>query len=226
MRTASNNLKRRGMTMVELLIAAMIMTVIMGAIGMTVMSGSRSYEQGMAKADVDAQARRMVERVAREFFDASQGTLVLTPAAAFGGMPDDGNINARFRRAEGFAAGALVLGVPRTVGLQYSTGEIDDGVDNNLNGLVDECRIVLMPDVDGAPGQAIGLGGFVREYLEGETQNDGDDNGNGLSDERGLCMAFDADTNTLMIRVTIERLTSQGRRITSTAETSVRLRNE
>ena len=88
---------------------------------------------------------------------------------------------------------------------------------------------VVRPALAGVEGVAevASIGGFVREFLQGEVGgNDADDNGNGLSDERGLCMTFDTDTNTLMVRLTIERLTSQGRLVTSTAETSVLLRND
>jgi hypothetical protein len=127
---------------------------------------------------------------------------------------------------EGFGAGGLMLGPLRSIRLDYTQGEIDDGVDNNSNGLVDECRVVLVPDVGGAPGQAIGLAGFVREYLEGETQDDADENGNDLMDERGLCFDYDDVTQVLTISVTLERLTSQGTRVTGTAVTSVRLRND
>jgi hypothetical protein len=72
----------------------------------------------------------------------------------------------------------------------------------------------------------VGLGSFVREYLEGEDQDDADQNGNGLSDERGLCFTYDAAADALTIRITVERLDSEGRRLISTAETSVRLRND
>ena len=217
---------RRGVTLIEILIAAVLLSVLVGAIGITTVSGSHTYEQGITSADVEGKARRLVDRIAREVLEASRGSLVLTPAVAFGGVPDDGAIQADFRPVEGFGAGGLALGPLRSLRLVYTQGEIDDGADNNGNGLVDECRVVLVPDVAGAPGQAIGLCGFVREYLEGETQDDADQNGNGLSDERGLCFEYDGVTQVLTIRVTLERLTSQGTRVTGTAVTSVRLRND
>ena len=50
--------------------------------------------------------------------------------------------------------------------------------------------------------------------------------GTGLSDERGLCFTYDPASQTLTIQITVERRTSGGRVLTSSAETSVRLRND
>lgn len=216
---------RRGTTMVELLVAALIMTSVLGAIGVTVLAGTRSYEEGVAKADVDAQARRLVSRIAEEFLTASRGRLVDGGPLTSGGADDEGEVEFRYQQVMGGAGGVVQLSPERRVRLDYAQGELDDGFDNNGNGLVDECRVLLTLDTGTA--MEIGIGGFVREFLQGETgANDADDNGNGLDDERGLCMTFDDDTNTLMVRLTIERLTSQGRLVTSTAETSVLLRND
>lgn len=217
---------RRGTTMVELLIAALIMTSVLGAIGVTVLAGSRSYEEGVARADVDGQARRLASRIAEEFLTASRGSLTDGAAPVWsGGAVDDGEIEYSYWQVMGFAGGALQPSPVRRVRLDYAQGELDDGLDNNGNGLVDECRILLTLDTGTAT--EIAIGGFVREFLQGEIGgNDADDNANGLEDERGLCMTFDPDTNTVMVRLTIERLTSQGRLVTSTAETAVRLRND
>lgn len=222
---AKDNRSRRGTTMVELLIAALIMTSVLGAIGMTVLAGTRSYEEGVARADVDSQARRLVSRVAEEFLTASRSTLIEGAQLWSGGAEDDGDVELRYRQVTGGAGGVQQLGTERRVRLDYVPGEIDDGIDNNGNSLVDECRILL--SMDTATAAEVSIGGFVREFLQGESSgSDADGNGNGLADERGLCMTFDDETNTVMVRLTIERLTSQGRLVTSTAETSVLLRND
>ena len=104
-------------------------------------------------------------------------------------------------------------------------GELDNGVDDNGNGLVDECRIEFQPDVVGDPGLVIGWGSFVREYLEGEIPNGVDDNGNGLVDERGLCLTYDNASGVLTVRLTLERLDPLGRPLTRTVETAVQVRN-
>ncbi len=213
-------LDRRGGSAVEILVVTAILLVLFGAIGLAVSSGTKAYEQGIAGAEVEGQARRMVERIAAELMDASRGNLTFTPPL----LGNNGASEVRYRRGEGWAAG-LQLGPQREIRLVYAPGELDDGADNNGNGLVDECRVELRPDVIGAPGQAVGWGGFVREFLQGETINAADDNANGVNDERGLCLTFDALSNTLTIRLTLERRRPDGALITRTVETAVLVRN-
>ena len=76
-----------------------------------------------------------------------------------------------------------------------------------------------------SPAQSVVLGNFVSEYLEGEIWNNLDDNGNGIADEQGLCMTYDEDSATLMIRITIQQVGEKGRVSTSTVQTAVRIRN-
>ena len=71
--------RRRGSMLVEALFTVLILALLMGAIGMSVQRGSGTYGQGVATAEVEAQARRMVERIAREFPDAARSTLQVTP---------------------------------------------------------------------------------------------------------------------------------------------------
>ncbi len=213
-------LYRRGGGLVEVLVVTGILLVLFGAIGMAVSTGTKAYEQGIAGAEVEGQARRMVERIAGELMDASRASLVFNPPR----LANNSAFEIRFQRGEGWAAG-LQLGPQREIRLVYAPGEANDGVDNNGNGLVDECRLELRPDVVGAPGQAVGWGGFVREFLQGETPNAADDNGNGVNDERGLCLTFDPLSNTLTIRLTLERRRPDGALITRTVETAVLVRN-
>lgn len=213
---------RAGITVIEVAIALAVLGLILGAVGMTVLRGNRSYGQGISNAAVEGQARRMLEQIVARLIDADRSSIVLTPPAALGGssrMID-------FARARDWTAGALVVGPVERLRLSYAAGEIDDGLDNNGNGLVDECRLELLLDAVGAPTQVTGCGGFVREYLEGELPNGADDNGNGLKDERGLCFTYDASTGIVAVHLTIERVGPDGQLITRTAETSVQIRND
>lgn len=214
--------RRQGSTIVELLMALLILIGLFGAIGLAVNTGTNAYEQGVADASVENQARRMVERIAAEFMDAdaAPGMIILAPGLPFGAS----SIN--YRRPTGWAAGALTWGPERQIRTVLAAGEVDDGVDNNRNGLVDELQLQLRPDVVGAPGQTVGWGSYVREYLEGEVPNVADDNGNGIDDEGGLCMTFDATTNILTIRLTLERFSPNGGLTTRTVQTSVQVRND
>jgi hypothetical protein len=206
--------------MVEVAIAAVILALMFGAVAMTTTSGNKAYQQGMSSAVVDTQAQRLLERIAREFLDADRSSILIQP------LPPAVPTSIEFARPTGFVGGALMFGPRRQIALRPSPSDANDGIDNDNNGLIDECRVVLIPDVVGAPAILQTLGTGVREYLEGELPNAIDDNGNGLVDERGLHAQFDPVTSTLTLRVTIERLAPDGNRTTQTAQTAVLLRND
>jgi hypothetical protein len=106
------------------------------------------------------------------------------------------------------------------------TGEVEDGLDNNGNGLVDEQRVELRPDPAGDPGLVVGWGNWVRECIEGELDNGIDDDGNGVVDEPGLWLRYDQATGSLTIQVTVERSLPNGVVLTSTKRSVVQLRND
>ena len=106
---------------------------------------------------------------------------------------------------------------------QYDPAEIDDGIDNDGDGLVDEGRAVLLRNWNTAAEKRTVLCNDVREYLEGETPDGNEENGNDLTDERGLCFELDGDR--LTIRLTLEKTDHEGRLATVTVETTVHFRN-
>jgi hypothetical protein len=208
------------MTIVEMLIATAVLAVLLSAVGLTVVRGTGAYRESLTANEVTAKATRMCERVVDELLAADRSTLVLNPPAPFGASSVD------YRRGEGVAGGALAVGNPRRLGVRLDAGELDNGLDDDGDGVVDDCCLELTPDTIAAPGQIIGLGNFVREYLEGEIPNGADDNGNGLVDERGLCVTYDDTTRTATVRLTLERLDADGRLVTRTTQASVQIRND
>lgn len=208
---------RAAFSILELLIAMMILTMLLGVIGMTVMRGGGAFKQGVAASVVEGQARRAVDRIADEFSGARVASLAPVPAAPFGASTLD------FDESAGYAAGLVIPGTTSRIALQSHPSDPDDGIDNNGNGLVDEGQIVLRRDVGLATETSVVLVPWVREFSQGETENGVDDNGNGLIDERGL--SFEIVGQTLNIRVTLERLDPDQQPIVRTVETSVRLRN-
>ena len=107
--------------------------------------------------------------------------------------------------------------------LEYMPGETNNGIDDNGDGFVDECRIVRVEN-PGTPDETIlVLGTQVSEFYEGESPNLNDDNGNGLIDERGLCFYRTEDLITIL--VTLLRRDSQGRVETRSSMTTIAVRN-
>ncbi len=211
--------RRSGFTLVEVLVSAVVLSILAGVLGIAVLTSGGAYEQDFLNSHVDTVVRRTIDHVSLELIDADRSSIVLAPGAPFASTSVD------YRRGQGWG-GALVTSPTRQLRLEYMPGEIDDGLDNDGNGLVDECRIVFTPDLDTVPGMTVTRANWVRELLEGELPNGIDDNGNGVADEGGLFMTFDAATGIFTAEVTLERMTREGRLVTRTARTSVRVRND
>ena len=123
----------------------------------------------------------------------------------------------------GFAGGIILWGPDTQIVLEYDPNELDDGIDNDGDGLVDEGQVVWIEN-PGVPGERrVVLCRGVPEDLEGEIQNLLDDNGNGLIDERGF--SLDVQGQVLTMRLTLQALDPAGRLLTKTVQSSVRIRN-
>ena len=107
--------------------------------------------------------------------------------------------------------------------LELAPGELDNGIDDNGNGLIDEGVLVRIENPGLANEQRSIFARGVSEYLEGETGDGTDENGNGLVDEGGL--SFSRSNGSLQIALSLERIGPDGELMVRTLETSVALRN-
>ncbi|HKB15887.1 MAG TPA: hypothetical protein VKF62_07465 [Planctomycetota bacterium] len=168
-------------------------------------------------AEVESQARRLVDRLAHEFQGVGVGTLVPVGSLAQGAR------EATFRRNEGFSAGAVQWGPTARLRFVLESGERDNGLDDDGDGLVDEGTLELRRDLGNDADPAVTLARGVAEHLAGESGNGLDDNGNGLVDEPGFCLTLDG--RLLTVRVTLERPDGTGSVLRGSAEAMVFLRN-
>ena len=215
MRVTANS--RTGFTLLEALVAAILITVIFGALSAMMKSGTDAFHQGVSSSTTESTARRGIDRITREFSSA-EGAQLLPQM-----IPTLGSSTLTFHRSTGAVGGVIVWGNNRTIQFEMDASEADDGLDNDGDGLIDEGRVVLTENVGLPNQQTIVLCPNVREYLEGEIPNGLDDNGNGLIDEQGL--SFSMVGTTLVVRLTVERANQAGRRTWRTLETSVWVRN-
>lgn len=214
--------RRAGLSLVEMMIGLAIFAVLGGAaimVGSTTESTSRA---GMIAVNVDMGAGRGLQRISEILRNVRLTSLA--PA----------NVNAPFsastlnmQRVIGYdpATGDPDMSDPDRLFLEPATGEVDDGIDNDGDGLVDEKRVVFVERI-GTPNQRrVVVATHVRDSLEGETPGNGvDDNGNGLIDEPGFCVTYEGSV--IVVRLTIERLATDGRFVTRTVERRIRLRND
>ena len=206
-----------GFSLIEVLIAVVMMSVVFGALTMMVKSGTDTFQQGVTSSTAESTARRGIDRIAAQFSEAE--SVQLLPQI----VPTLGASTLTYHRSTGAVAGVVAWGNNRTIQFQMEASELDDGLDNDGDGLIDEGQAVLIENVGLPNQQTTVLCPSVREYLEGEIPNGADDNGNGLIDEQGL--SFDLVGSTLVVRLTVERTNKAGRRTWRTLETSVWVRN-
>ncbi|MFN0244250.1 MAG: hypothetical protein ACKVWV_15280 [Planctomycetota bacterium] len=214
-------IQHAGFTFVEVCISLTVLALMLGAIGTTVFTSKRTYQDGMTVAAIEARARRAIDRIAHEMVGARSD--FFTPA-----LVDNTTYSSlRFTTCEGLVAGAMQWSTPTQINIVADARDPNDGVDNDGDGLTDECRIVLARNAGAADQIQAVLVDQVREYLEGENGavNLLDDNGNGLVDERGLSFTYDDESETLTIRLTLEARDQQNRLVTRSVETAVHMRN-
>jgi hypothetical protein len=205
-----------GFTLIEILITASLMSMVIGSVVMVARSNDNAYRSGVMTSELEARVANAVERVVAELQTAVFDSL----------DPDPGNAGIEqieYVHATGMTGGNVDESSLRRLAFEYAIGEVDDGLDNNGNGLIDEGRLILTENAGEVDERRLVLTRWVAERLAGETQNGLDDNGNGLVDESGFVVERAGET--LVVHLTVQRRDAGGLLMTRTARTSVRLRN-
>lgn len=215
MKTPSLN-RRAGFSLVEMLISVTIAAILATSATMVAAESYVAFKTANVNSSLEGNLRRSMDRVVRELM--STGIDSIFPAV--NADPQDDVV---FSEIIDVTEGVVTWGNPKRLAFEYEAGELDDGVDNNGNGLVDEGILVFVLN-DGQPNERrVVLCHGVSELLEGEEENGDDDNGNDLDDEPGFCVLQEG--NVLTIRLTLEQASDQVDRIQRTLITSIRLRN-
>lgn len=208
--------KRGGFTLVEMTISMAMVAVIGGVFVLTTETTSSAVRTGVAVADLDSRALRVVDRVCEILKTSSAGLATPQAAAPFSGDSLD------FQRGLGTDADGNALWGPLERFVNEAA-EADDGMDNDGDGLIDECTLAWIEDAGGAGERRVVLCNNVREYLEGESFDGVDENGNGLIDERGFALAF--EEGCVRVHLTLEARDTKGLAILSTVERTIAFRN-
>jgi hypothetical protein len=205
-----------GFTMVEMIISVTLLAVMVIAVGMTSRKATDAFSEGTSVDALNSQAHRSIERLLMGLQSADAGELGPRPEI------QNGWHRMTYRVATGWDAGITQWGPPMELELELEPGEVDDGIDNDGDGLIDEGMLVWTEN-EGVPGERrVVICRGVRELLEGELPNSLDDNGNGLIDEPGFCVEVGS---VVTLRLTLDALDPKGRVLTKTVESSVWIRN-
>jgi hypothetical protein len=192
---------RRGLSLVEVLIALGLMGLVLGNVYMVIGKGTKSYGVQTGDSVADAHARRTLDRVALAVVGASRSSIYDAMEAPFSGS----EIN--YQTCLGVEDGVVVWSAPQRIALTNDTGRQVTWFEQP--GLANERRVAWS--------------NWVTQLFEGEVANGLDDNRNGLKDEKGL--SFDLDGDSVIIRLTIEKPGVDGEPIVKTLQTRVTCRN-
>jgi prepilin-type N-terminal cleavage/methylation domain-containing protein len=209
--------RQHGFTLVEVVVATTLLSVIGGGIFALWNTGVDNYGLGVTGAEVERRSNLVLQQIAEELSTAGRDVLYPQP------LPPESSGKLTLQSNQGWSDGDVAWSTPTVIEFRYAADDPNDGKDNNGNGLIDEGIIVRRENAGTADEREIVLTRWVREYLEGEEPNGKDDNGNGLIDEPGLC--FDVIGEVWTIRLTLERPDPRGRLVTHTVQTSIKTRN-
>lgn len=217
-RIENTGTRRAGTTQIDLMIGLTLLSMILGSIATASSSGTNLFQSGMVRSQLEVQSTRTMGKIRQELFVSEMASIAAIAQAPFW---DD---EIEFDQPGDFSSDVGMLNKRAVrIEFQYEDGELDDGIDNDSDGLIDEGIVLMTRDVGGPEEQEVVLCRDVREYLEGEIANGADDNGNGLIDEKGLC--FDITGQNLAIRLSLEDQDRLGNVVTRTLVTSIWLRN-
>jgi len=206
-----------GFSLVELAVSAAILFLVIAGVAVVSSASDRAYRTGTTTAQLEEQAATATDRIVAELCIAGIDTFAVLPPA--GNAVSD----LQYLKAIGAEDGEVIWTGPRRLRLEKEPGELDDGLDNNHNGLVDESQVVLIEEVGTADERRLVLTRWVSELAVGEVANGIDDNGNDLVDEPGFCVVRSGDT--FAVRLSLQRRDAGGRLLSRSAETSTCVRN-
>ncbi len=209
--------RESGMSLVEALVAFALFVGIGATLSGLISASTRAFRVGIALSSLDAEGRRLLDRVAAELQSVALSTL--SPAS----LATVGSSTLAYNRVVGYLDGEVEYGPVIRLELILEDGEIEDGSDNDGDGLVDELRLVLITTTGGVEDDPVELAAGISSYLEGEWPDLLDNNGNGLVDEPGL--AFHRIGSVISVVLTLERAVSDGHRVIRTFESAVAVRN-
>ena len=180
---------RSGMTVVEVAIAATVFAVLLGGVMRSMQSASGLMESTSAVLEIDRKARKLGQELRTTLENASAGTVDPIFPLPGPGDPSPYQTDVRFNEIVDWSGGAVVLGPEQRLFLRMETTELDNGRDDDGDGLVDELEVVHVPDAAAASPVELVLARGVLKWFPGEAGSGADDNGNGLGDEPGVSIA-------------------------------------
>ncbi len=193
--------REAGFSLVEVMIALVLLTVVIAKLTMVAGAASRTHQRESASMALEDRALQVLDQVSYAIMGSDADSLV--PDNEFPAHHSE----LRYRVSLGVEAGEVVWGDVEVIGLNPT---------NNSQ--------MYWGQNVGEPGERFVVWcNTVGDLLENELLNGQDDNDNGLADEDGL--TFVLDRRSVRIRLTLSGTDENGNAIEHTVETLVTCRN-
>jgi prepilin-type N-terminal cleavage/methylation domain-containing protein len=209
---------RCGFSLLELVIATALLSLVLGAVGLVQMRTRDASRAGLGREQVETSCRRALDRAVDELQGVGHSLLFPDPSTNLGAS------SITYQHPTGVSAlGVVAWDNQSSLTLQFDPAEADNGLDDDSDGLVDERQLVLTRNIGAAGTVSTVICSGIPELGDGEVPNGLDDNGNGVIDEAGFNVRKIGDL--LTIRLTVQGLCGEGQIATSALQTSVVLHN-
>ena len=149
MDTMRNRYQTAGMTLMELMISVAILAAALSFAMSSMMETQKTSTILIAESNTAQEARRILAQIGDDLLDAGKATINLGPDCAESQLPP-GSTCLSFTRwavVQPLTDPLTWEEVQITYSLIYVNGEVNDGNDNNGNGLIDEMAL-LRKEVD------------------------------------------------------------------------------
>jgi len=210
------NTPRSGFTALEAAITTAIIGLVLSTLMTFAESSSEAHRAQLVSVGLHDRGKGALERIEVQLQSARLASI--TPqveSPLFTTVID-------FQREVGTGAVA-VWGPTERIGLELDDGEVDDGLDNDNDGMTDERRVVWTRALGTAEEQRSVLARDVPEWGEDGILDGLDDNGNGVIDEPGFFFTF--ENGALVVSLSLQSDVGQPTHSAGTFEGKIHVRN-
>ena len=207
-----------GMTLMEMVVSLAIASILFAMTSGVITAGSDSYKESAISHRLESEVRVALDRVASLLQEASRSSLIpnnlgLTPISQL-----------EFEAPIGLGEAGVLFSSPIMLMTVLRPSELPDGQDNDNNGIIDDCDLIMIRNFGSPEEQRFVLASGIPPMAEGEAWNTFDDNANGMVDEGGF--ALQVLGATARISLTLQAKSPiAGKIITRSLATAITIRN-
>jgi prepilin-type N-terminal cleavage/methylation domain-containing protein len=171
-----------GFSLLEFAMGMTILSIGLLAVAGVVGRTGGAYESSSAHVLHESRMGRAMNRIVQLLGETDATILDPDPTSALG------TSDLRYRLPLTLTGGTITWGPLNHLFLEYEPGELNNGLDDDQDGLVDEMQLALVLDEGGPTERKSLVCDGLAELAAGEAANGLDDDGDQMVDEQGFCV--------------------------------------